>query len=301
MAVRVGPKRRLSSEELMLSNWSARENSWVLWGARRSNQSILKEINPIYSLEGLILKIKLQYFGYLMRRADSMEKTLMLGKTEGKKRRGQQRIRWLNSITDSMDISLSKLWVMVKEREAWRAAVHELTKSHTWLNDWRNVCHSLYSKEQVSVNFMAAVIICSDYGAQENKVCHCFHFFPSICHEVMGWDAMIVAFWMLSFKPDFSLAFTLIRKLFSCSSLSAIRVVSSAHLRLLIFLLVILIPACDASSPAFCMMYSEYKLNKQSDNIQPWHTPFPIWNPSVVPCPVLTVAFDLHTGVSVGR
>ena len=178
MAVRVGPKRRLSSEELMLSNWSAREDSWVLWGARRSNQSILKEINPIYSLEGLILKIKLQYFGYLMRRADSMEKTLMLGKTEGKKRRGQQRIRWLNSITDSMDISLSKLWVMVKEREAWRAAVHELTKSHTWLNDWRNVCHSLYSKEQVSVNFMAAVIICSDYGAQENKVCHCFHCFP---------------------------------------------------------------------------------------------------------------------------
>ena len=90
----------------------------VSWTARRSNQSILKEINPIYSLEGLILKIKLQYFGYLMRRADSMEKTLMLGKTEGKKRRGQQRIRWLNSITDSMDISLSKLWVMVKERFA---------------------------------------------------------------------------------------------------------------------------------------------------------------------------------------
>ena len=243
--------------------------------------------------------LKLQYFGHLMRRADSMEKTLMLGKTEGKKRRGQQRIRWLNSITDSMDISLSKLWVMVKEREAWRAAVHELTKSHTWLNDWRNVCHSLYSKEQVSVNFMAAVIICSDYGAQENKVCHCFHFFPSICHEVMGWDAMIVAFWMLSFKPDFSLAFTLIRKLFSCSSLSAIRVVSSAYLRLLIFLPAILIPA--SYSTAFLMMYSEYKLNKQSDNIQPWHTPFPIWNPSVVPCPVLTVAFDLHTGVSVGR
>ena len=222
MAVRVGPKRRLSSEELMLSNWSAREDSWVLWGARRSNQSILKEINPIYSLEGLILKIKLQYFGYLMRRADSMEKTLMLGKTEGKKRRGQQRIRWLNSITDSMDISLSKLWVMVKEREAWRAAVHELTKSHTWLNDWRNVCHSLYSKEQVSVNFMAAVIICSDYGAQENKVCHCFHFFPSICQEVMEPDTMILVFWMLSFKPAFSLSS--FKRLFSFSLLLAFRV-----------------------------------------------------------------------------
>ena len=109
----------------------------VPWTARRSDQSILKEINPEYSLKTLMLKlkIKLQYFGHLMQRADSMEKTLVLGKTEGKRRRGQQRIRWLDSITDSMDISLSKLWVMVKEREAWHATVHELTKSHTRLND----------------------------------------------------------------------------------------------------------------------------------------------------------------------
>ena len=113
---------------------------------------------------------------------------------------------------------------------------------------------------------------------------------PSICHEVMGPDAMILVFWMLSFKTTFSLSsFTFIKRLFG-SSLSAIRVVSSAYLRLLIFLPAILIPDCTSSSPAFLMMYSTYKLNKQGDNIQPWHTPFPTWNQSVVPCPVLTVA-----------
>ena len=114
---------------------------------------------------------------------------------------------------------------------------------------------------------------------------------PSICHEVMGPDAMILVFWMLSFKPTFSLSsFAFIKRLFSSSSFSAIRVVSSAYLRLSIFLPAILIPACASSSPAFLMMYSAYKLNKQGDNIQPWCTPFPIWNQSVVPCPVLTVA-----------
>ena len=114
---------------------------------------------------------------------------------------------------------------------------------------------------------------------------------PSTCHEVMGLDAMILVFWMLSFKPTFSLySFTFIKRLFSSSSLSAIRVVSSAYLRLLIFLPAILIPACASSSPAFLMMYSANKLNKQGDNIQPWRTPFPVWNQSVVSCPVLTVA-----------
>ena len=114
---------------------------------------------------------------------------------------------------------------------------------------------------------------------------------PSICHDVRGLDAMIFIFWMLSFKPTFSLSsFTFIKKLFSSSWLSAIRVVSSAYMRLLIFLPAILIPACASSSPAFLMMYSAYKLNKQGDNIQPWHTPFPIWDQSVVPCLVLTVA-----------
>ena len=114
---------------------------------------------------------------------------------------------------------------------------------------------------------------------------------PSICHEVMGPDAMMLVFWMLSFKQTFSLySFTFLKRLFSSSSLSAISVVSSSYLRLLIFLPAILIPICASSSPVFLMIYSAYKLNKQGDNIQPWHSPFPIWNQSIVPCPVLTVA-----------
>ena len=133
---------------------------------------------------------------------------------------------------------------------------------------------------------MAAVTICPDFGAQKNKVWHCFPIYlpwsdgPG-CHDLS----------FLNVEPTFSLSsFTFIKRLFTSSSLSAIRVVSSAYLRLLIFLPAILIPACASSSPAFLMMYSAYKLNKQGDNIQPWRLPFPIWNQSVVPCPVLTVA-----------
>ena len=126
----------MSTEELMLLNGGVGEDSLrVPWTARRPDQSILKEISPECSLEGLMLKLKLQSFGHLMGRADSLEKTLMLGNTEGRRRRGRQRMRWLDVVTESMDVNLSKLQELVMDRETWRAVVHRVTKSQTRLSD----------------------------------------------------------------------------------------------------------------------------------------------------------------------
>jgi len=156
-----------------------RINAFELWCWRRllrvpstawtSNQSILKEISPEYSSEGLMLKLKLQYFGHLMWRADSFEKTLMLGKIEGRRRRGRQRMRWLDGITNSMDMSLGKLWELVMDREAWHAAVHGVAKSRTWMSNWIELKRIIHHDQ---VRFVLGMQLWLNIWSWINIICH---------------------------------------------------------------------------------------------------------------------------------